>query len=72
MHDEGGALARAALDLDRAAMKLEHHGNQVKSDAALVMTEPITPRPSPETMQIANERKRATNAAPRAGIIRSE
>src|ERR1700723_2819630 len=34
MHDEGGTLARAALNLDRAAMKLEHHGDQMKSDTA--------------------------------------
>src|ERR1700689_5488850 len=34
MHDESRALARAAFDLDRAAMQLEHHGHEVQPDAA--------------------------------------
>src|SRR5580698_599076 len=34
MHRESGADALAAVDLDRATMKFEHHGNQMKTDAA--------------------------------------
>ena len=34
MHDKSGAGALAAVDLDRPAMQFEHHGNQMKSNAA--------------------------------------
>ena len=34
MHDKSGAGTLAAVDLDRPAMQFEHHGNQMKSNAA--------------------------------------
>ncbi len=41
MHDKGGADALAAVDLDRASMKFEHHGNQMKPDAAAGHTDRV-------------------------------
>ena len=34
VHRKGGTGALAAIDLDRASMQLEHHGDEVKADAA--------------------------------------